>query len=238
MRVLGAAAGGGAVTRAGKDFGPRQFPDALGLKVWEFERALADGLIPAAGENGRWPAAVVEDARARLEEIRERVGDLPDCGATRAAAAMAERLGVPVLPDTVMELARMGRIRVVGDYKGHPLYDGRQVAAFRDLAVLEEAHWPGYQRDRKSVAAYLRVRPADVEQLIERRWLVPVRMVESRYQPRRWGATVPLFRTGDLDDLLADPAIDWVAVRATPRGRPSVLATLPNRSKSRRLVRR
>lgn len=227
------AAGGRAVTRAGKTFGPRQFPDALGLKLWEFARARQVGLIPDPGEDGRWPAAVVADARSRLEEIRERVGDLPDCGATRAAAAMAERLGVAVLPDTIRELARMGHLRVVGDFKGHALYSGCDVAAFRNLTVLEGAAWSGYERDRASVAAYMRLRPSDVEHLIRSGRLVPVRMVESSYQPRRWGATVPLFRTGDLDALLADPAIDWDRVRATPARVRSPLAKLPDRSADR-----
>lgn len=229
MWLLRAAAGGGAVSRAVRSYGPRQFPAELGLQLWEFARALETGLIPAAGEDGRWPAAVVEDARGRLEQIRERVGDLPDCGATRAAAAMAERLGVAVLPSTVRELARRGLIRRAGSFKGHALYCGRSVAAFRDLAALEEAHWSGYERGRDSAADYLRVRQTDVEHLIRAGRLRPSRMAESTYQPRRWGATVPLFRTGDLDALLADESIDWVAVRAARRGQRSPLAKLPDR---------
>jgi hypothetical protein len=40
---------------------------------------------------------------------------------------------------------------------------------------------------------------------------------------------VALFRVGDLDVLLAYPAIDWDTVRSTPRSRPSPLARLSPR---------
>ena len=41
---------------------------------------------------------------------------------------------------------------------------------------------------------------------------------------RRNEASVPLYRTGDLDQLTARPGIDWAAVRATLPGRRSPLA--------------
>ena len=43
---------------------------------------------------------------------------------------------------------------------------------------------------------------------------------------RRNRPTVPLYRTGDLDDLTASADIDWDAVRCTPAGRRSPLAAL------------
>ncbi|MGO4636102.1 hypothetical protein AB4225_35065 [Streptomyces sp. 2RAF24] len=50
--------------------------------------------------------------------------------------------------------------------------------------------------------------------------------LRSRHQPRSWAPSVPLYRLGDLDVLLAHPAIDWQEIRATPKGRPSALARL------------
>jgi hypothetical protein len=218
-----------------RDYGPRQFPDTIGLTGWEFARALTDGLIPPPGPNRRWPADVVEDARARIDEIRAKVGDVPDYGACRAAEVLAERLSADVDPDTVVELARHGHIRDAGDYKGNQLYSGRDIAAFRDREVLADAARTGRQRNRAEVAAYLKVRPADVEHLIASKWLQPIVRVHSGWQRRREAPAVPLFRTGDLDILLTHPAIDWDQVRATPRGRPSALAKLPRaRSRSRR----
>src|ERR1700754_3952833 len=119
-------------TRTLSFYGPRQFPDALGFTIWEFERAVRDGLIPPAGPNGRWPAEVVDDAIARCAEFRALVGDVPDCGAVRASEVLAQRLGSSAEPDAVAELARQGRIKIVGEYKENPIYDGRQIAAFDD----------------------------------------------------------------------------------------------------------
>lgn len=57
-------------------------------------------------------------------------------------------------------------------------------------------------------------------------WLRPATYVHGRYQPRRTAPAVALYRLGDLDVLLAHPAIDWEEVPATPKGRPSALARL------------
>ncbi|WP_445517287.1 hypothetical protein [Streptomyces sp. NEAU-174] len=83
-----------------KDYGPQQFPDRLGFELWRFERALAKGLIPRADVDGRrWSAAIVEDALARVEEIRSSTGSLPDMGATRAAAILEKRFTTTVDPN-------------------------------------------------------------------------------------------------------------------------------------------
>ncbi|MER5965382.1 hypothetical protein [Streptomyces sp. NPDC002057] len=37
---------------------------------------------------------------------------------------------------------------------------------------------------------------------------------------------MPFYRLGYLDEFLADPAYDWTAIRATPKGRLSPLARL------------
>lgn len=214
-------------TRTLRDYGPRQFPTTLGLTSWEFARALDEGIIPPPRPDGRWPATVVDDARARLPEIRAKVGDLPDLGAVRAAEALAERLTVDVDPDTITELARRGHIREAGDYKGHTLYSGRDLAAFTDQTTLAEAAHTGRQQDRTSATAYLEVRPTDLEHLIRAGLLKACTRVHSGWQRRREAPAVPLFRTGDLDTLLTHPAIDWPAVRATPPGRRSPLAKLP-----------
>lgn len=216
-----------------RDYGPRQFPDTLGLAGWEFARALDDGLIPAAGPNGRWPAEVVDQARTRLPEIKDKVGDVPDLGAWRAAEILAFRLTVDVDPDTVVELARLGHLAEAGDYKDHQLYSGRDIAAFRNLEVLAAAARTGRQRNRAAVAHYLKIRACDVEHLVASGWLKPIVWVRS-WQRKRDTPEVPLFRTGDLDILLEHPAIDWPAVRATPRGRPSPLANLPRPRRHRR----
>lgn len=204
-----------------KTFGPMQFPKALGMARWEFARALDDGLIPAAGEGGRWPAVVVDAALAQLAEIREKVGDVADVGAWQAAEVLAERLGVEVDRDAVLELARDGRIRKLGFYKGHRLYSGQSIAAFRDVEAFKAAAVVGRRLTSEQAAGYLEIRRVDFDHLVR------VERVKScSWYRGQWSSVVLMFRTGDLDELLVDPELDWAAVRATPKGRPSPFAGL------------
>lgn len=59
------------------------------------------------------------------------------------------------------------------------------------------------------------------------------RLVEPRewgrgpFRARRRSPNVPLYRHGDLVEVVARQDIDWAAVRATPAGKPSLLASLP-----------
>jgi hypothetical protein len=223
------------VSRAApKDYGPVQFPALLGLPLWAFERALRDGLIPPTGPSGRWPASVAGEALARLGQIREAVGTQPDVGAGRAAAVLSARFATKVPADVLLELDRMGLIPCTGEYKGYDLYDGRALERFSDRAALDRAQVAGRLLTRDEVAGYLQVRRSDVGHLVAAHWLEPVTWVYSRWRRRDQAAPrVPLFRAGDLDILLAHPAIDWTVVPATPAGRPSPLARLTARPPKR-----
>jgi hypothetical protein len=224
------------VSRAApKDYGPRQFPDRLGLPLWAFKRALAGGLIPPADPvTGRWPAAVADEALAQLDQIRQAVGDQPDVGAGRAAAVLSARFGTDVSPDVLLELDRAGLIPSVGEYKGYDLYDGRALERFTDRAALDRAMTAGRLLTRDKAARYLQVRRSDIGHLIAARWLEPVTWVLGRWRRRDQAAPkVPLFRAGDLDVILTHPAIDWAEVRATLPGRPSPLARLTARHPKR-----
>src|SRR5262245_2210564 len=102
-----------------KEYGPVQLAEFLGLERWQLDRALTAGLIRGPDtRRGKWPSAIAREAAARLKDIRAAVGGIPDLGAVRAAAVLAERLGIPVTSDGVTELARRGLIPVTGDYKG------------------------------------------------------------------------------------------------------------------------
>jgi len=216
-----------------KDYGPIQFLAVLGIPRWQFERALKDGLIPAPDSaSGRWPTATVESTLANLDQITAQLGTQPDVGAGRAAEVLSARFDMDVAPGVLWELARMGLIPQVGDYKGYPLYDGRALEAFADREALEQATISGRLLKRDEVAQYLHVRLSDVEQLLRNNWLKPVTWVRSARQRRRERPAVPLFRAADLDALLKHPAIDWEQVRATPNGKRSPLARLWTRSGS------
>lgn len=216
-----------ATWRPPKDFGPIQIGDRLRLATWQIDRAMAAGLLDRPDPaTGRWPAAAVEAALARREEIVARVGSIPDVGANRAADLLADRFGIEVPASALLELERRGLIPRVGEYKGHPLYCGRALENFTAREALVDALIDGRLYTADQAAEYLRIRRSDFDHLTRSGWLAAVTRVHSGWQRRREAPAVPLYRAGDLDVLLEHPAIDWAAVRATAAGRPSPLARL------------
>ncbi|WP_031467143.1 hypothetical protein [Sciscionella sediminilitoris] len=213
-----------------KDYGPFQLGEELGLPQWAIERAITDGLLAAADvTGGRWSARVVADALARLDEIKSTVGTVPDVGASRAADYLTDRFGRDVPVAAIHELSTMGLLPQVGEYHGHTLYDGRALERFTAGAALEHAITVGRHLTGDQAAEHLGIRRTDLDHLVRAGWLAPVAHVHSRWQPRRAQPEVPLYRIGDLDQLAEDPAIDWAAVRAVPKGARSPLRNLPAR---------
>lgn len=227
-----------------------QLAAALGLAPWQWARARRDGLIPAADLGDRWSQAIADDLAPAAAGIRAAAGELPDLGAHRAAEVLAARLGIPVTADGVEELSRRGQLPGAGDFKGCPLYDGRALEQFADEAAATAAGHAGRTRTAEQAAGYMRIRRADLDHLTRSGMLRPLRFGSSQWD-RRGRASVPLYRTGDLDELLERGDIDWDQVRATPAGRPSplirpataeramaVLAGLPDPAGQKRASRR
>lgn len=215
-----------AAQRARKDHGPVQLATYLGLQQWQLARTVDDGLIPGPDRaRGRWSAQIADAALARIDVIRAAAGSVPDLGAVRAAEVLSGRLGLVATGDGAEELARRGLLPVTGYYKDHPLYDGRALEAFTDIAAAADATWAGQLRTADQAAAYLRIRRSDLDHLTRSGILQPVKHGRGPWD-RRDQASVPLYRTGDLDQLSTRPGLDWKAVRATPPGRRSSLAAL------------
>jgi hypothetical protein len=208
-------------------FGPIQLARHLGWLEFQVARGVRLGLVPSPDQGSRWSAELVESFQGRAEQIRAEVGSLPDLGATRTAAGLADRFGCKVTVDAVFELGRRGVLPIADWYKGNPLFDGRAVERLDDRAVLDEAMVAGRNVTAAEAAAHLRIRRADVDHLVRAGLVMPTRWVHSAWQRRRDEPEVGLYRVADLDALERDPAIDWAAVRATPAGRVSPLASLP-----------
>ena len=151
--------------------------------------------------------------------------DRAHVGAVRAAVVLSGRLGLVVTADGVEELARRGLLPVTGYYKGHAVYDGRALEAFTGTAAAVDATWGGQLRTAGQAAAYLRIRRSDLAHLTRPGILKPVEYGRGPFN-RRGQASVPLYRTGDLDALTARPDIDWAAVHATPPRHRSPLAAV------------
>jgi hypothetical protein len=209
-----------------EDYGPDQLAGFLGLERFQLDRAREAGLIGPPDRKRRWSAALAREMAGRVPAIIAEVGRIPDLGAGRAAAELTERLGVDVAADGVAELARRGLIGVVGEYKGWPLYDGQDVEALTDAAAAADATRAGELRTAGKSAAYLRIRRADMNHLIRAGLIEPAGWGHGPYDNRRT-FSVPLYRTGDLDQLAARTDIDWTAVRAAAPGCRSPLASLP-----------
>jgi hypothetical protein len=212
-----------------RQFGPNQLRDHLSLAQWQFDRARELDLIPPGDLGSAWSAALVETITDRLPYIMAAVGSVPDVGAVRAAEYLSEKLNVEVTADGVHELAEMGKLAVVGDYKGRPLYSGKALETFSDLDAIYEAEQQGHLSTADEVAGRMLIRRVDFDHAV-RAGLIR----EWTRVPGQWHTEVALFRSRDVNALAASDAVDWAAVRATPKGRPSLLASLPDATKERR----
>ncbi|MFI9311246.1 hypothetical protein [Streptomyces triculaminicus] len=208
-------------------YGPRQFGDRIGFSEWQFERALRLDLIPPADQGGRWSAAAFNEVGSRLDAVCAAVGTIPDLGAARAEAHLAERFDITVNPGTAAELSRRGHLPARGDYKGHTLYCGLTLENFTDRRKVERASRAGHLHTRDEAARILRLRAADFDHLLRAGLLTHSETTVSSWHKH---TVVRLYRQADLDRVLRSPRIDFEAVRATPKGRPSLLAALPTRT--------
>src|SRR6266511_817424 len=112
------------------DYGPIQLPDRLGLALWQFEQARRRGLIPEPDvAGGRWSAAVMQQLTGQVPAILAAVGPEAPRGANRAAERLSARIGLEVLGRDVDDLVEQGALTAVGEFKGFPLYDVRDVDA-------------------------------------------------------------------------------------------------------------
>jgi hypothetical protein len=120
------------------DLNEQQLRDALGVDYGEWHRACQYGLIPSADRRapgnrgaGFWAKASVDELIARAEHLRAAIPP-PPIGARRSAEYLAERTGLEVLGQDVEHLARDGQLAAVDEFKGHDLYDPRELDALVD----------------------------------------------------------------------------------------------------------
>jgi hypothetical protein len=93
-------------------FGFHEIPNHLQLELWQFEHALARGLIPAPDlPDGRWSAALV--ATLDSDRIRAEVPAHPNIGAARAAELLTRTTGLDVGYADIEALAEQGPLASV-----------------------------------------------------------------------------------------------------------------------------
>lgn len=207
------------------NYGRVQLRDLLGLTVWQVERLTR---FPAPDlPAGRWSTAAAKRLYRRRESLRRQAGTVPDVGVFRAAEYLAEKFGIEGLePDVIPELVRGGYLAWAGSYKKNRLVSGLDLERFADRAVLERAAVDGRLVKAEQAEAILQVRPVDFGYLVSAGRLKP-----ADHYRGQWSSWVPLYRSGDLQDLLADDSYDWPTVQAVRAGRRSPFAALtPRRS--------
>ncbi|RLU82603.1 hypothetical protein CTZ27_29980 [Streptomyces griseocarneus] len=170
------------------------------------------------------------------EAIRASMPREPIYGST-AADRIAEQLGTPNQPDarlsvTTFLVRRLIDLELLTDLSGNSDYEllnpdqVDEVCRRSDLPDLVHAH-AGLGSDQ--AAERLGVRRRDFDRIHkDLKWVEPVEWREVRLFAGRAGRVdVPLFRAADIDAVPAQhPEVDWPAVRATAKGRPSPLTAL------------
>ncbi|WP_017623998.1 hypothetical protein [Nocardiopsis chromatogenes] len=107
----------------GKPLGPVQLGRFIGLERWQMERAVDRGLVPAPDtEDGKWSRRAAAALRERAADLRAAVGDHPGHGSVRAAGVLAERTGLDVRRDDVLDLRERGLLTPAGAFRGHPMF--------------------------------------------------------------------------------------------------------------------
>lgn len=158
-------------------FGPVQVLERTGLAGWQWDAAAAAGLIPPAGPDGRWPAAVAEEIAARRDQIVAATGDDPPVGGNRAAGRLAARTGLDVRKPDIEALAAAGLLTSAGSYKGWPLWDCRDLDAVGEDQVAgvvgERQAWLAVSVSTRDAPAYLGWHRRDLERAAARRGLRP-----------------------------------------------------------------
>lgn len=115
-------------------YGMHQFAGHLGLARWQMRVGLESGLLPGPDLDGeRWSAALVEQSEGLGERVVAKFGDDPPVGSAKAAARLAERVGLDVERRDVEVLVAQGELNVVSSFRGHPVY------LLRDLDRLDPA---------------------------------------------------------------------------------------------------
>jgi hypothetical protein len=115
----------------------------------------------------------------------------------------------------------------------------RYAAADLDALAGDEDLAEQVRSDRllmaRQAAQHLEIRDTDFRYLITAELVTPRRHASVQVTRHRW-VDVPLYRTGDLDELRGHPDIDWEAVRSVRAGEPSPLRHLSRRPADRPAV--
>ncbi|THA58055.1 hypothetical protein E6R62_04830 [Streptomyces sp. A1136] len=152
------------------------------------------------------------------------------------ADRLAEALGTPNPPGgparvsvaCVREMAAAGFLTDLSDDPDRPLLHPDQVMGLARRPDLDRLTTEATPLGPDQCAARLRVRRTDFDHLVRLGWITCALEVRVKFGAARGGTVrIRLYRRADVDRIPAEhPEVDWVAVRALPKGRRSPLAEL------------
>ena len=158
-------------------------------------------------------------------------------GAVKAARHLTDRVGRPVTPEDVRELARTGAVTVADVWRGNDLFDVVDVDALDVDQVAAVLARPERMLTREQAVAHLGIRQADFKNLVAAAVVVPdgQTVVSLPHLSRRATTTVDLYRLEQLDEAAAraDLAELWAAARVAGPRSPSPFRRLAPRVPSR-----
>lgn len=208
-----------------------QLAGRLRLPITVIRSARQAGAIPEPAEDGRWTRAQVDEMKTRVDEI-ETAGGSPISGQW-ACRLLEKRLGLEADSVKVFQILRLVDRGLLHQLGSSP-EAGTVVSA---QLVARAAKHPDIRRmlaedtplGPDQAAERLGIRRTDWDHVVRAGWVHPAQWIEVRFGTSKAGAVaVPLYRTVDVDTVpAAHPEVDWDAVRATPRGRRSLLARVP-----------
>ncbi len=201
-----------------------QLAARIGLDVQadDVQALAAAGVIQPAGYYKQWPlydvSGLADDAAALqslVEQVTEREAWI--AGSLTSAEAAA------VLRCHERDLRRVAWERGIepGRFDRYPREQVEAVAGDEDaMQQICRSRLLGPNQ----AAEHLELRRSDFDVLVTLGWVRAVDQVERKLSPRTV-IRIPLYRTGDLEDLLAEPPerVDWDAVRGARPGEISPL---------------
>ncbi|MQY02013.1 hypothetical protein [Actinomadura macrotermitis] len=119
-------------------YGARQFAAHLGITAWQLRLARENEMLPPPDvAPGRWSRELAGRCAGEAEKIIAEFGPRPPVGAEKAAARLAERVGLDVDKPDIEVLVARDDLTMAGRYQGNPIYLLRDLDALAPETVTE-----------------------------------------------------------------------------------------------------
>lgn len=197
----------------------------LAVQACDVEDLADRGLVDVVGSYKDWPLYDVAHVRVFAGDEAQRAV------LTELVTERQAWLGASLTPQDAAERLRwsreeLGRVTAergvtAGRFGRYALVDVDALAGDEDLAEqVRRSRLLGPDQS----AEHLEIRRTDFDYVVAAGWVRPAGWAESRIGRQRW-VQIPLYRVGDVEDVLNMPGVDWEAVRAAGAhpGTPSPL---------------